>query len=643
MLTCLLAAGFVACDSGTTEPALTVDVSRPECENLNPLHCLLPWPSSRYLADDATTATGKRIALPAEAMPSNRWGERIDPASFGRYDGFTAMTSMVTVLAGRIDISNLPAENRIPESLTDDSPTVLIDADSGARVGHFSELDGWEGSVPERTAFYIRPAQRLEENRRYIVAIRKVKTIAGNLVPPSNYFRVLRDNLPTDTTSLSDRKAHFEDIFGKLKAAGIERDDLIEAWDFHTASGASLWSDMVAIRDDAMQRVGARGLGCTVKRVREDYGNQEIFRRVEGSFTVPLYMETSSAGASLNRGVDGLVQYNGTAEAPFVAVIPWSVKNRMEAGGAPARLMTYGHGLMGDGGQVASSGTRSILERFEIVGVATDWWGMAEEDTNNVANVLGQLGDFPTVTDRMKQGVANTLVLTRSFAGVCADLLEIEIGGRSVIDPDEKYYLGISQGAIMGTTVAALSQDIDRFILNVGGVSYPIMILRSVDFPDYSSILRAWYDDKLDSDLMMVAVAQHWDTVEPSTYASHLLANPLPGSTTKRILYQTGLYDAQVPNISSDIAARTMGLPYLSPASAYDVWNLPKATAPVDSAYVIYDVGATPVPIGSIAAESDNAAHSGVRREDTAQRQMDAFMRPDGRVEDFCNGRCDPD
>ena len=77
--------------------------------------------------------------------------------------------------------------------------------------------------------------------------------------------------------------------------------------------------------------------------------------------------------------------------------------------------------------------------------------------------------------------------------------------------------------------------------------------------------------------------------------------------------------------------------------SVYDVWNLESTTGPAGSAYVIYDVGADPVPLGSRAAEEDNVAHEAVRRAEKAQLQMDAFMRPDGKVENFCDGACDPD
>ena len=634
--------GALALGACSSDDKLDVTVDNADCENINPNHCLMPWPSSRYLADDAAMPTGRHIELPAASMPANQWGEQVEVDSYRRYDGFSPMTSMITVFAGQIDDSNLPAENQLPDSLLPTSPTVLLDAVTGERVGHFSELNKWDGTDLERQAFYVRPAVRLKENHRYIVAIRDLKKVDGSAVAPSDYFRALRDNLSTELAELEARRPLFEDIFGKLEGAGIDRKTLIEAWDFHTASGQAGWQDLLHMRDDANTRVGTGGVGCTVTKIEEDYGNAEIFRRVHGTFTVPLYVENDQTGARLVRGADGKPMFNGMAEAPFQVTIPYSVKTRIEGGGTGARLLTYGHGLMGERHEVHSSAQRKFMDRFEIVGLATDWWGMSEPDVNTVAAALGQLGDFPKVAERLTQGMLNTLLVTRTIAGACASNAAFQINGQTVFDPTEKYFLGISQGSIFGTTVAALSQDIDRFILNVGGMSYPIMIIRSVDFPDYNKVIQAWYPHKLDTDLLMVMIASHWDLSEPATYAPHIIKDPLPNTPVKKVLYTIGRYDAQVPNISSDIAARTMGLKALRPA-VYEPWQVEMVDAPTDSAYVIYDVGAAPVPLGSQAAAEDNVAHGGVRRNEAAQLQMDAFMAKDGTIRHFCNGPCDPD
>src|SRR5690606_6557232 len=103
---------------------------RAECENLNPMHCLLPWPSSRYLADDASSVTGHRVALPVEAMPTNRRRVPIDPEQFNRFDGFSPATSIITSFEGQLDESKLSDEDHIADTLGEDATTVLIDAET---------------------------------------------------------------------------------------------------------------------------------------------------------------------------------------------------------------------------------------------------------------------------------------------------------------------------------------------------------------------------------------------------------------------------------------------------------------------------------------------------------------------------------
>lgn len=628
---------FAACSETIELPG-----QRPECENINPSQCLMPWPSSRYLIDDSTTFTKRRISLPQTAMPSNRWEEQVQAEPYNRFDGFSPMTSMVTVFEGELDTSELPAENNLAKSLTDESPTILIDAESKERVAHFSEINEWDGTDPEKSAFYIRPATRLKEGHRYVVAIRNLKTKSGKAIVPSDYFRALRDDIESNSEELEARREHFEEVFSIIEGAKIQRSNLIQAWDFETASGQSARSDVVSMRDDAMKEIGPEGLGCTITEVEEVANHRTIYRRVRGTFTVPLYLENDQPGARLVRDDQGRPKQNGTAQARFQMIIPNSVKARIESGGPGARLLTYGHGLMGSYNEVGSSFQRDFFNKYEIVAIATDWWGMYKDDINTVASALGQMGDFPKISERLTQGLINNLVMTRTIAGSCAQKPEFQVAGKTVFDSSEKYFLGISQGSIMGTSVAGLSQDIDSFILNVGGISYPIMIIRSVDFPEYNRVIDAWYTDKLDTDLLLVMVASHWDIAEPASFASHLITDPLPNTPAKKILYTIGQYDAQVPNISSDIAARTIGLKVMSP-SVYDVWGLETTQGPADSAYVIYDVGATPVPLGSRAADDDNGAHGAVRRAEKAQLQMDAFMHKDGKVINFCDGPCDPD
>nr|MCU0672107.1 hypothetical protein [Myxococcota bacterium] len=160
--------GTTGTDAGTTDGAADassddagrpgIDVSRPECENLDPTHCLMPYPSSRFLAADDDTATGFRVAIPTEALPLNQFEEPADPNTWNRFDGFSPATSLIAGFEGKIDPTNLPAYDRIAESLGESSPTILIDAETGERVAHFAEIDEWYNADPDTTTFYVRPA-----------------------------------------------------------------------------------------------------------------------------------------------------------------------------------------------------------------------------------------------------------------------------------------------------------------------------------------------------------------------------------------------------------------------------------------------------------------------------------------------------
>ena len=91
----------MAADTG---PALVhITETRAECEPLNDADCLLPWPRARYLAADAATATGWRVAIPQAAIPSNVYDAAIDACDYNHFDGFSAITTAMTSLLGEVD------------------------------------------------------------------------------------------------------------------------------------------------------------------------------------------------------------------------------------------------------------------------------------------------------------------------------------------------------------------------------------------------------------------------------------------------------------------------------------------------------------------------------------------------------------
>ena len=52
--------------------------------------------------------------------------------------------------------------------------------------------------------------------------------------------------------------------------------------------------------------------------------------------------------------------------------------------------------------------------RYGYVMVASDWWGMSDQDVPAVvAMVAGDLSDFAMLPERLTQGILNALVLMR--------------------------------------------------------------------------------------------------------------------------------------------------------------------------------------------------------------------------------------
>lgn len=79
------------------------------------------------------------------------------------------------------------------------------------------------------------------------------------------------------------------------------------------------------------------------------------------------------------------------------------------------------------------------------------------------------------------------------------------------------------------------------------------------------------------------------------------------------------------------------------PQASYDVspvFGLRTYATTSANAYVTFDTGAAVVPPSTTPPGADNGVHESVRRDPRAQKQIDAFLRPNGMVIDACGGAC---
>lgn len=620
------------------EPPAAAEWPTLPCDPLVPSYCGFPFPSNVYTRADASAKTGRRLALSPELVPDGSKDASGSPDIWNRADGFSPGVALMAHLPGAT-ITGLPDPLTIARSLAPDSPTVLIDAVTGERVPHFAELDMSSGDDARRT-FMIRPVVRLKDGARYIVAIRDVRDAQGAPLPPSPVFKALRDRERLDDEpSVEQRRALYADIFARLGAQGVARDDLQLAWDFTTATREHTTAGMLKMRDEALALVGAAGPAYVFDKVVYD-PTEDIGLLLEGRMTVPLYLDKPGPGGRLVLGPDGLPRQNGTAEYEFTVVVPNSA---FLSPGAP---LQYGHGLLGSGRDEIQYEYRvKFADAYNYVLFAVDWVGMAADDYPHIGSLVndGRMNDFASVVERGQQGILNSLLAMRMVSGALADDPLLQYKNGPMIKADERYYHGNSQGGIFGATYMALTTDVTRGMLGVPGQPYSLLLNRSSDFTPFFELLVLAFPDPLDQQLVLNMFQMLWDSAEPTGYSAYIRDDLLPGTPKHEVLIPVAIGDHQVTTLGAHIMARAIGgVVNLAPTNR-PVFGLKEMTGPHSgSAMIEYDFGLAPEPTTNIPPTDGEDPHGKVRKLASAEKSLDQFLRT-GVIESYCNGRCDPE
>jgi len=635
---CLLACG----DNGTKSLA-----TPQECNPLGGASCMTPWPSALYEVDDATAISGHRLAIPEGTLPTNIDHIAIDPAPFNTLDGFSSAAPMVTAFPTGVDPANLVPYANLAASVTDASPTVVIDMSTGELVEHWAEVDLTAADGPaEQQALFIRPAALLKGSTRYAVAIKKtLKAQDGGELPIPEGFQAILDGTPTTHDLLEAARPRYTDIFAALQAHGIAPTDLVTAWDFTTASRESVRADLVNARDTALQLMGTDGANLTFDITADTVPTDpEFARRIDGTFDVPLFLTNNGAAnpsTKLARDAGGKPKAMGMYRVPFTAMIPQCAIDSP----TPVGMMIYGHGLLGKASdQVSSSGPRHAAAGVCAVIVGTDMRGMSEMDVANVVLSLNDANNGPSVFDVLVQGMINHVALVQISRGPFASQIFTKTGtpgDTTIVDPDKFYYYGISQGGIMGTTVCAIDPVIKNCVVQVGAINYSILLERSQDWPQYRTTLVGAYPNSLDSALIIGLMQIQWDRTEPTGVADVIVGDGFPGTPEKHVFMQIGIADTEVSNFGSEYQARTMGIPVLTP-SPYIPQGVPASSDPVTSGLVIFDFGlGSTLPAGNV-PPPDNDVHSSIRNKQVTIDMMKHFYET-GEIQQMCTAEkgCD--
>lgn len=624
---------------GSTETEDTGQLLGPflegDCDPIVPEHCGLPFPSNVYLRADESTPSGARVAFGQGTPPISVNGIQSSPDLLNLADGFSPAAGPMTFLPDATG-TGFAGPNAPEDSLTDGSPTVLLDATTGERVAHFAELD-MSHDDDTRRAIMLRPVNLLTAEHRYIVALRGVVDADGELVAPSAAFAELRDGTASEDPGVEARRGLYEDIFGHLEEAGVARAEVQIAWDFTVASRASATDNLVAMRDTALAEIGA-GATYTFDSVETD-PDPLLALRIEGTVDVPLFLDEGGPGGALLRDADGLPEENGTYAYPFLLIVPAACRGRA------CPVVQYGHGLFGDRYSIDDGGYYEAANSFPAVVISMDWIGMSNKDISVIAAAAaaGDIEAFATIPDRSQQGMVNLAVALRTLIGTMAEDPVLTLDDVPVIDPDTRYYIGGSQGGIYGATYMAITQDIERGVLVVPGAAYSLMLPRSVYWASYATpFVVENFEDPRDVQLVLSYVQMLWDHAEPSGYATAISADPLADTPSHQVLLMEGIGDHQVPNLSTELLARAVGATYLAPGNR-SLYGLPEVDGPLSGNVLVdFDYGLPEAPTENIPMTEGDDPHSSVFFEPAALVMLQQFLTT-GSVDNACEGPCDPE
>ncbi|MDP2314711.1 MAG: hypothetical protein Q8P41_17540 [Pseudomonadota bacterium] len=559
---------------------------------------LNPFPSVELVGTDG------HLAIPAGLLPQVPDGTAMDVRRLNWREGFSRVQTSVAMLPAAVDPESLPG----PGAIGIGGSVRMFDLDTGAEIPMFAELDAHPDAVATGArALLVRPMLAMTPGHQVAVVVTDAVTSGG---------------APLSVLAWSAAKQadpHYQDLSDTLAGLGV--DNVAVAWDFPVGDGTAVMRDLAA-------KVTTPA-AYTFDRVDDaDDGGllpPGVWKKIEGSFPVDNWLVDD-----LVFDVDdaGLPIANGSAEATLYIHVPDAART-MAPGTAP--VIVFGHGILSNPGNYLDedddpSALVELSNRLGAIVVATTWRGLTSADQVDTVQMAADFGRFPELTDRLAQAVANNLQLIRLVdEGTLLD--DPALGG--LADRSRLYWYGISLGSIEGAVTLANQSRIEHAVLHVGGSAWSTMLERSSNWPTFEVLVERGILDPWERQVLYATSQLLWDPVDPASYVEELAG--------RSFLWQESIGDDQVPNLTTELLMRSVGVALGTPGvtTPYDVDDIALPTAgPV---LTQFDPGRG-MPADSNRPAEFTGAHGEPRLWEGTKAQTLAFFAAgaEGTVTHFC-------
>ncbi|MEN9786641.1 MAG: hypothetical protein RLZZ299_1905 [Pseudomonadota bacterium] len=549
---------------------------------------LNPFPTMELVRDG-------HLAIPAGALPVPSGGTALDVARLNWRDGFSPVQASVVRLGVALDPASVPGESRVGLG----GAVRMVDLDSGVELPCFAELDIHPDAVadPARQALIVRPQVAMPPGHRVAVVLTPQLLTA--------------DGAPLSVPGWEAAKQDREDaraLSGDLAALGIT--EVALAWDFPVGDARPLLQDVLVH--------GATPQAHAFTRVADaDQPGGAVsgaWKTLEGTFTTTNWLVDDTR---FEVDDDGMPVVQGEAEADLFVHVPDAVRGA-RAGTVP--VLVFGHGILGHPADYLRdpddvSRMIDLSNRMGAIVVATTWRGLTERDRVAAIDVARDFGSFPDLTDKLVQGVANTVALIRYAQE--GDLLEDErLMGLG--DPTDIRYVGISLGAIEGAVTLAAQSRVTRGVLHVGGSTWGTMLERSSNWSPFELFVVQSVPDPWERQVLYATSQLLWDPVDPAIWTEQL--------ASREILWQEAIGDNQVPNMTTELLVRSLGAPVAEPLVDRP-WGMTTTALPATGPVLVQFDPEVGLPDPGNRPADNTRAHDLPRRWEGTVRQAETFLR----------------
>lgn len=525
------------------EPGVRAPVSG-ACDALDPVRCLLPWPSSAFLVADPASDTGVRVEVSLEEV--NRLD---DPGEFFLHaNGFSRVSSMLTAFDGEVTEEGLGGPtggvmrvfNASPDSPNYGEEVALrleVDVELNTREGIYTSV------------LIGDPLEILEPNTEYVVIVTDaVRGVDGTTYETPHVGRVVLGLEPPASEEEAALAGYHAPTRALLEQVGVDPTHLLRVWDFITRTEEDAMAPLLSMREQALAALEAGDVSVVIDTV-EQVAEGPVATIVVGHLSgLPNWLDEDDM---LMRGPDGLPVVMGTADARFRVVIP--------RGEGDYRAVLYGHGA---GGTVFDASFDEDLAESGIAKVNVEFLGWTDGpiiDTLASVSTAVLIGASGALSPLM-QSVAHAVVIDREITTGIADAVSAatlggmpnpHMGRRPGLDGP--LWVGGSLGGTMGLVITSIDDQLDFAVLNVPGAAWSHWVRDSLLFNLFIAPLRNRNGGEVNVATLAAMAQQLFDYVDGSTFSR------LAVEDGDIFLAQESMGDPVLPNAGNEFVGIAVG------------------------------------------------------------------------------------